>query len=637
MAEGAPRKWLDFVVALAVVVVLVLSAVLFVYLIAHNESGVNPVVSLRIGSTEAVTSLNPFVGTSLSDKIVYGLVYDCLYGVGEDMEPEPNLALDCFPVSGHNPNGSVWQYNLTSSARWHDGVEFTAADVVFTVNLNAEGVFWPYEPYAHFIDFAEAIDNRTVLLHFHDPSTGNPIPVSFADSVFIPILPKHMLQNMTAAEIGFSWTGVFEDAEIPLVGTGPFMATADTLRDWTENNTISLVKNQAYHRKADRGEEISFDRLEFLYFRDPLGLSVAAQTGFVDVASVPPDKYVQICESVEDGELHDLVTHGGASCVGRQAVMSFFGTSRFESSICDSAVRLAISMATNRSIIVDEAYLGLADEGTTLISSADGEWHYGPTEDETLVFDPVGAAELLDEHGYTYTEGSPDVRVATHESISVQNGWVEENASLTFSFLIMPEEYHLKEAVDSWISDWADLGVAINLTAFVGPAIPLTLPQYDIRITDDIVCHPDPCYRLFQQYSDGLYCTDYYHYSNDTYDECFLESVQQLDDSERLSSVRDCQRVYYLDAAAIVLAYPHQTYVFRTDAFGGWGDWEENPGRSLDAFWSGNQLYFDLEPIRVYDSNIPSLMMAIGGVATIVVAYHAIRHVPQDIVIMQPT
>jgi hypothetical protein len=43
------------------------------------------------------------------------------------------------------------------------------------------------------------------------------------------------------------------------------------------------------------------------------------------------------------------------------------------------------------------------------------------------------------------------------------------------------------------------------------------------------------------------------------------------------------------------MAVPYQTYAWRTDTFTGWGDWAANPGRSMDAFWGGNPLFFDLE------------------------------------------
>ncbi len=70
-----------------------------------------------------------------------------------------------------------------------------------------------------------------------------------------------------------------------------------------------------------------------------------------------------------------------------------------------------------------------------------------------------------------------------------------------------------------------------------------------------------------------------------------------MDEDNRKVYTDECQRVNYLDAAYIILAYPYQTYAYRTDKFTNWGDWEENPCLSFDHFWTGPQLMFEIEPV----------------------------------------
>ncbi|MCJ7606370.1 MAG: hypothetical protein MUO94_00800, partial [Thermoplasmata archaeon] len=85
-------------------------------------------------------------------------------------------------------------------------------------------------------------------------------------------------------------------------------------------------------------------------------------------------------------------------------------------------------------------------------------------------------------------------------------------------------------------------------------------------------------------------------------------SVMELDPVTRKVYVENAQRENYRDAYYIILAYPHQTYAWRTDTFTGWGDWSEEPCKSIDAFWGGNPIYFDLEPItdETPDSDPPT-------------------------------
>jgi len=133
------------------------------------DAAAAPEKVLRIGLPGVVDSLNPFVGLTEESLLFYGLVYDRLQSVDESMDPRSNLATDWWIVpeteSGTGePFGSVWQYNLTTNAEWHDGVPLTADDVVFTMNLNCDddnySFIWAYQPYAHFMHFAEAIDSR---------------------------------------------------------------------------------------------------------------------------------------------------------------------------------------------------------------------------------------------------------------------------------------------------------------------------------------------------------------------------------------------------------------------------------------------------------------------------------------------
>ncbi|MEM4276909.1 MAG: carboxypeptidase-like regulatory domain-containing protein, partial [Thermoplasmata archaeon] len=70
-----------------------------------------------------------------------------------------------------------------------------------------------------------------------------------------------------------------------------------------------------------------------------------------------------------------------------------------------------------------------------------------------------------------------------------------------------------------------------------------------------------------------------------------------LDREQRKVYVDNCQKVFYQDSVYIILAYVYQTYAWRTDRFDGWGDWGAHPGRTVDNFWTGNPLYFDLMPV----------------------------------------
>jgi peptide/nickel transport system substrate-binding protein len=627
VVEPPSRKWPVVLVTIAVAAVLLLSAMAVLLIVLRDDFESEPVGMLTIGVMENIDSLSPFVGQSLTSMIVYGLLYDCLQGVGEGMDTEGNLATSWTIDGDYEPYGSAWQYNLTENARWHDGEPFDAYDVAFTLNLHAKDYssVWSHRPYAYFINHTEVVDSSTVRVHFYGRITEESMPVAFADSLLIPIMPRHMLENMTATEIGFSWTGVFEGHDPPIVGTGPFMAAEDVFDEFNQGDGLTLVRNPDYHRAVDRGEEISFEKISIECFDDATALSLALEHGDVDVAAFPPSVFSTLSSKVESGQLELIHAFNGPSCAQRQLLLTFsMNVDMFggvpNPLICDPAIRKALSMATDKSLVIDEYYLGYADEGSSLIPPSSEEWHCEISS--PLEFDHVAAAELLEEHGYRYTAESPDVRVATSDSLSVAKGWVEENASLTFRIVLMPDEYDLKDVVESWVLDWSEIGVAIDLTSYPGPIIPLAPPPSDLSVSKVATNHPDPNYVLYSQSSCAINGWNLCGYTNATYDQHYMGSVQQLDVELRRESVKECQRTHYIDAGAVVIAYPQQTYAWRTDSFTGWGNWSENPGRSLDAFWGGNQLYFDLECVTSsYDSGAVLSMIAVAGgaVAAIVV------------------
>jgi peptide/nickel transport system substrate-binding protein len=556
---------------------------------------------LRIGFMQKVDSLNPNIGLTDVSYILYGLLYDGLQGVGNDLGSEPNLALSWEVADGYTPYGSVWEFTLTPNAYWHDGEPFTADDVVFTLNLNADyyTTMWAYQPYAYFIDYAEKVDSDTVRVHFFDRPTGDPMSAAFAESLFIPILPKHMLETMTPMEISFNWDGVFDDSDQPIIGTGPFMATADIYDEFLEGDKITLVRNPNYHWAADRGKTIKFDKLEMHFYDDATSMALAVEIGHLDVAQFPPQDYLVLRSKAESGQLQNIVAFDGPKCTQYWTHVGFnLNNAGPNPSRLDPAIRQALAMATNKEYINDNFYLGFGEPGTTLIPPVNEEWHYEPTDEELYHYDIDAANELLEANGYLYPSPDADYRVATEDSFAVQEGLVAENTVLSYEMLVRQEYREEKDIALYLHQEWAKIGVDVDYTIMTEMALACVVYSYSY---DTVIWYwssdPDPNYMLFCEseaswngWNDNLY-------TNPAYEENYTASVRELDYDLRRERVDNCQKIHYADVANIILDYVDQTYVWRTDTFVGWGDWEANPGRSIDACWSGNPLYFDLRPI----------------------------------------
>ena len=371
---------------------------------------------LRIGCMQRVDSLSPLLGLTDASQIFYGLVYDSLFSVGNDLETVGNLATswrivpstDPELVLSGEPYGSVWEYDLTQNASWHDGEPFTAEDAAWVINMYAENyyLFWAYEPYTNFMQSAEVVDSDTMRIHFFERSSGEPVPVSYGDSIHIPMIPRHKLMSYEPMDLAFTWSGVFGDSSPPIVGTGPFMVTPDIMDEYLEGDQITLLRNPNYHWGSDKGEWVLFDKLVMYFYDDEVAMRYDLEAAVLDIAQFPPSTYVSIDDEVTSGDLQDIEVFDGLKCTqARTSVVFNMHESGPNMARLDPAVRRALAMATDKQTIVDEFYMGCADVGSTLISPISEDWHYEPAEGEFLDFDLGAAGQLLEDSGYVYHRG----------------------------------------------------------------------------------------------------------------------------------------------------------------------------------------------------------------------------------------
>jgi len=565
---------------------------------------------LRVGFLQKVDSLNPYIGLNDASYIFYGLVFDGMSVIDNQMQPTPDLALGVWAVptsdpamiQSGEPYGSVWQYNLTDKALWHDGEPFTADDVVFNFNLNAHhfASMWAYQPYSYYMKDAVKIDEQTVRVHFYDRATGNSMPASYAYLMSIPMLPKHKLENMDPFSIGFNWTGAFTGEEFPIVGTGPFTGTKDIRKEWIAGDQLTLVKNKDYHWKYTKAgaPEIKFDKLVMYFYDETTAMTYALENKQLDIAAFPPQAYNNIKSDVASGASKNITTYDGPKItqywteIGINMKLAGPNPSRL-----DKNIRWAMAMATNKSYIVSQYYLGLADVGTTLIPPVNSYWHYEPNATETFPFDIEAAKKLLNDSYYRDTNGD-GYRECMAQSYAVSENLVPEGKALVYD-MIVRREYPEEKDIAMYLQDtWKQIGIKLDYRTVDEAQLSTEAYgyAYDTFIwywSADI----DPNYQLYVQTRAAWGGWSDNKWTNATYEQNYLNSVTELNKTARKNYTDNCQRANYLDAHYIILAYPYQTYAWRNDTFSGWGDWAADPGRSMDNFWMGNPLFFDLIPI----------------------------------------
>lgn len=117
----------------------------------------HPTLNLRI--TSDITSLDPQVTTVNEEYCMFIQIFEGLVKFnGDKFEAVPLLATD-WTIS---EDGTEYIFNLRKNVKWHDGSDFTAEDVVFTMNRAKE--MPSTKSKAAVIKSVEAVDDYTVKM-----------------------------------------------------------------------------------------------------------------------------------------------------------------------------------------------------------------------------------------------------------------------------------------------------------------------------------------------------------------------------------------------------------------------------------------------------------------------------------------
>jgi len=557
---------------------------------------------LDIGFLERIDSLNPYIALKHPSKVLLGMIYDCLFSYDENLVVVPNLAVDWHVVEDAEPYGSVWEYDLTQNAAWHDGEPFTADDVVFTLDLQTGdywNIMWMYQPYTLYIDHAERVDTYTVRIHFCDPE-GAPSPCSFGNELMIPILPEHVLSSYTPIQIGFDFTNPHP------IGTGPFKATENIFDDFVEGENLTLLRNSDYHGQADNNLGVDILGVVMRFYDDASEMRTDLLSGVLDLAEFPPPIYESIEQEIGDGECPSgLAVSPGPKANGE--TVSLLINMKEESSSpwlgdlnlmrLDPTVRMALDMATDRESIVALNYRGYGEIGSTVIPSY-LDWHCDPIVEESRSYDLAAASALLEDVGYMYLAEDDIVRVATEDSLACIEGWAAPGDPLTFTLLVESSSLKMQEIAESLQEAWMEIGIEAAIVVRDESIIASTLYMYGYDLAlREYSCEPNPhgLLHTYSSYALNAWSLTFYHSAE--YDANYSESVTEMTLPQRMVVVEGCQRTLYEDIPVIPIAYEYQTYVWNESKLLGWGDWNSHPGRTLDNIWGANPLFFDLTSV----------------------------------------
>ncbi|EDQ05841.1 Glutathione-binding protein GsiB [Sulfitobacter indolifex] len=320
--------------------------------------------AVTIGLTSDPSHLYPLAGEELSSNIMYYHLYDPLVKRSADLSFGPGLA-----ESWENVDDTTWRFKLRAGVKFHNGNDFTAEDVVFTVEKARESI---RPDLVANIASITAVDDLTVEI-----TTPKPYAVLPNDLAELLILDSEYTEA----------TGD-EKMDLEPMGTGPYK-----LGEWIKEEKLTLNAFDGYWAGAPK-----IDTVTFRPITNPATRTAALLTGEVDVIQ---DLAVRDVDRVKREEGFEVVTRPSLlNVVLAMDTRAKSPTIEGDNPMVDQRVREAIARAVDTDAINKIVMNGLATPSDQFVPESHIGYADGMSFREMYPVDIEKAKELMAEAGY---------------------------------------------------------------------------------------------------------------------------------------------------------------------------------------------------------------------------------------------
>ena len=341
---------------------------------------------LRMGTTNGLANLNPFVTVSVNGLSLLRQMYPYLVQYDLKQKAAPDFAGSW----SSSADGKTWTFHTKPQAQWSDGSPLTAADAAWTFNMiqkygdTAAANLAGSLGHPHGV---RAVDANTLEITYDDPRPASTVLDGLSR---VPVLPKHVWSQYATGDGMALQTVPVKDMAI---GGGPFV-----LKQYKESQVALLKRNDHYY-----GTKPDIDGFGLQIFSSPEVELSALKSGAIDwIQSVPPQALstLQADSSLAVGQDQSYTQCGVAFNSNPEKT-----TNR---ELLQPEVRQAIAYGINVPNLIKVVMNGAAVAAPSIVPMASPEWR-DPAVKATP-FDPAAANRILDQLGYK--KGSDGIRIA---------------------------------------------------------------------------------------------------------------------------------------------------------------------------------------------------------------------------------
>ena len=362
--------------------------------------------TLKFVAGSAASSMDPQFHNTGANIAPHSLIFEELVYYDKDGVGglSPRLATKWVELPGDK-----LEMHLRKGVKFHDGTDFTANDVIYTICRmsrvkNSPGSF---EYKASSWTDIEVVNDHKIIIQ-----KDGPAPRMMMDAARFMIIsdsvagsPKINFNKGKCDGFKYAETDGFNTGKLA-IGSGPYK-----YKSYVKNQSITVVKNTNYWGSGSGNSAANFDKIEITAIKNKGSRLAALLAG--DVNAIESPSTHDLDRLRKDPNVKLIVNDPVRSIVihfNRKGVEPFFKGTNGKNPFEDVRVRKAFSLAVNRDLLVKRVMGELAIPATNVsvpgFLGVDSKNHYE--------YNPKKAKQLLAEAGYPngfeVTFGAPNDR-----------------------------------------------------------------------------------------------------------------------------------------------------------------------------------------------------------------------------------